>query len=145
MRLLLSFRVSPLVDLGHEKFTLLYDKLAVPGELRDTFRDVLQNDMRNIAGQKGKDCKYVHLSQVNSATLSLMQATDLLTGATWAAWEDAADRNPEREEARRALQEQIEAWAGGKLTHEDFHRTRYYSLWRWKPKDAKPVRTEIVG
>jgi hypothetical protein len=96
--------------------------------------------MRNISGQKRKRCEYTHLSQVNSATLPLMQATDLLTGATWAAWEDDPDRNPEREEARRVLQDQIEAWAGGTLTHEGFHRTRYYSLWRWEPKERTSER-----
>jgi hypothetical protein len=61
-----------------------------------------------------------------------MQATDLLTGATWAAWEKKADTS-KKKAARAAITAQIEAWAGGSLTDTHFERSRYYNLWAWRP------------
>jgi hypothetical protein len=133
MRLLLSHRLKHLVPLDHTRFTLLYDKLSVRRELQGTLRDVLRSDMSNISAAQRKRCTYEHLSQADSKTLNLMQVTDLMTGATWSAWEGDDSGSAEKRAARGALRERIEQWAGGRLTRESFRGSRFYSLWRWKP------------
>jgi hypothetical protein len=131
MRDLIRWRIDRWAAQGHKQYTLLYDKQAVKGKLAADFRDVVSYDMRNLASRI-PGCSFKHLSPVNSATLHLLQATDLLTGATRHAWEkDTASEK--KEAARRAMTEQVEAWAGNKLTYEYFKSDRYYSLWRWKP------------
>lgn len=137
MRLLLSHRVKHLVPLGHTEFTLLYDKLSVRRELQGTLRDVLRSDLSNISWAQRTDRSYDHLSQADSKTPNLMQVTDLMTGATWGAWEgDTNNGNAEKAAARGVLRKRIEGWAEGELTHESFRGSRYYSLWRWKPAAA---------
>ena len=132
MRLLLKERIKRFVSQGHRDFTLLYDKLSVERKLARGFRDVLSQDMENLRAAKGTECRFVHLSPVNSATVHLMQATDLLTGATRAAWEKRHDTSGKKA-ARQAVTEQIVAWAGGDLTDAGFSSTRYYNLWKWRP------------
>jgi uncharacterized protein DUF3800 len=133
MRDLIRWRIRHWAAQGHREFTLLYDKQAVKGKLATDFHDVVSSDMRNLA-TRVPGSSYKHLSPVNSATLHLLQATDLITGATRNAWEkDAASEK--KEAARQATREQIEDWAGGKLTYEYFKSDRYYSLWRWKPRE----------
>jgi hypothetical protein len=86
MRELIRWRTRRWAEQGHRNFTLLYDKQAVRKKLSGDFREIVSYDMLNLA--KGfPGCRYVHLSPVNSATLHLLQATDLLCGATWHAWE----------------------------------------------------------
>jgi hypothetical protein len=132
MRDLIRWRIRRWAGQGHKEYTLLYDKQAVKGKLATDFHDVVNYDMLNLATRVA-GCGYKHLSPVNSATIHLLQATDLMTGATRHAWEqDAASEK--KEAARCAITEQIETWAGDKLTYEYFKSDRYYSLWRWKPR-----------
>jgi hypothetical protein len=134
MRLLLKHRIRGLVDDGHRDFTVLYDKLAVRRDLVTAFRSYLQDDMTNLSVRRDTSCRFVHLAPVNSATLHLMQATDLLTGATWSAWDKTEDTGTNAD-ARQAITDQIVAWAGGSLTNTTFNKTRYYSLWKWRPSN----------
>jgi hypothetical protein len=128
VRQLLKHRIKG-VEEGHLDFTVLYDKLAVREELAKRFRGFLSEDMTKLSVRRDVKCRFVHLSPVNSATLHLMQATDLLTGATWSAWEKKQDSGANRA-ARQAITEQIVTWAGGSLTDTSFHSTRHYSLWK---------------
>lgn len=130
MRFLLRERIDRLVGLGHTEFTLLYDKLSVGRELERDLRDVLKSDLKNISGDRRIPCEFRHLSQVDSRTLHLMQVADLMTGATWHAWEGKGGGSEDKEAARRAIRAQIEEWAGGSLTYEHFRSERYYCLWR---------------
>jgi hypothetical protein len=136
MRLLLKYRIDGFVEEGHRAFTLLYDRLSsVRSELAGEFREVLVRDMQNVAIRRGVDCTFAHLSPVNSATLHLVQATDLLTGATRSAWEK--DPTPGgKQESREALIAQIVEWAGFSLTNTRLARKRYYNLWKWRPSGA---------
>jgi hypothetical protein len=135
MRMLLKQRIRRYVDQGHRDFSLLYDRLAVSREQAGEFHSILTTDMRKFADAKGAECRFEHLSQVNSAMLHLMQATDLLTGATWSAWEKAGGGG-KKATPRKAIREQIEEWADGLLTDTRFHSTRYYNLWRWEPAET---------
>jgi hypothetical protein len=129
MRLLLRERMKRWADQGTRKFTLLYDRVKGDQELRGTFTSVLRSDVRKMPG-----CELVHLSQVNSATSHLMQAVDLLTGATWSAWMKEPESSSTKRAARAAVTRQVEAWAGGPLTHTEFWSDRYYSLWKFEPR-----------
>jgi len=132
MRLLLRERIGRFVDQGHRDFPLLYDRLSVRSELAKDFREIVSSDMKRLAARRRVPCRFVHLSPVNSATLHLMQAADLLTGATWAAWEKKHDAGSKKA-ARQAVTDQITDWAGGRLTDTSFYSTRYYNLWGWRP------------
>lgn len=131
MRLLVKERSAVMAREGHADFTLLYDKLSVGTDRRKTFRDVLQNDMRGLARTRRNGCKYVHLSQANSAVTHLMQAVDLLTGATYAAWEKTLEGG--QGEARRQLCEQVEGWSNARLTNENLGWDHRLNIWRWRP------------
>jgi hypothetical protein len=111
MRLLLRERMKRWVDGGARNFTLLYDRVKGDQELRSDFTRFLRGDVRRMA-QQTPGCELVHLSQVNSATSHLMQATDLLTGATWAAWMNEPEANAKKRAARATLTKHIETWAG---------------------------------
>lgn len=132
MRMLLKERIRRLVEDGHRDYVLLYDKLSVSRPDASNFRSILKGDIERIAVAQGVSCKFDRLSQMNSAGLHLMQAADLLTGATWSAWEKA-DGSGKKAEARKALRGLIETWAGGVLTNTTFNSRRYYSLWLWEP------------
>jgi Protein of unknown function (DUF3800) len=126
MRMLVQKRLPVMVDAGHRDFTMVYDKLSVKGGHKRRFREFLLGDMERVALGKGVDCKYLHLSQGNSAAVSLLQAADLLTGATRATW--AGETGGPQGAAKRDLCSQIETWAGTTLL--DFSRgwNRYYNL-----------------
>jgi hypothetical protein len=91
--------------------------------------------MQKIAGKRGAKCRFVQLAPVNSAIVHLVQAADLLTGATHFAWENKSDASSKKT-TREALTHQIESWAGGPLT-KGFHSSRHYSLWIWKPRTTR--------
>jgi hypothetical protein len=134
MRYLLRERIRRFAKKDDPNYVILYDKLAVAKKHAATLRDVLKVDMSNLSLEKGFELRFDHLSQANSAILHLLQAADLLTGATRWAWEGAKGSG-KKAEARATLRSQIEDWAGGDLTYEDFAPGRYYSAWRWKPTD----------
>jgi hypothetical protein len=131
MRLLLRERMKRWADQGTRKFTLLYDRVKGDQELRGTFTSVLRSDVRKMPG-----CELAHLSQVNSATSHLMQAADLLTGATWSAWMKEPESSSTKRAARAAVTRQFEMWTGGALTRQDFWSDRYYSLWKFEPRSS---------
>jgi hypothetical protein len=133
MRLLLQKRIAGFVRGGHRDFTLLYDRLsAVPQPLARDFRRILADDMKRIAVGAGVKCQFVHLSPVNSAGVHLVQAADLLTGATRAAWQNEPATEA-KQAARDAVSSVITGWAGADLTHMGFSPSRYYNLWKWRP------------
>lgn len=134
MRQLLRERIRRFAKRDDPGFVILYDKLSVAKKHASTFREVLMADMSNLSLEKGFELRFDHLSQANSAILHLLQAADLLTGATRWAWEGAAGSG-KKAEARAKVRSQIEEWAGGDLTHESFPPGRYYSAWRWSPSE----------
>jgi hypothetical protein len=125
MRLLISKRLPVMADKGHSEFTLLWDKQPGKAALKSTFREVLINDMANVPGG---GCTWRHLSQANSAISHLLQLADMLTGATRYAWEPG--KTSAQSDARDALRDQIEVWAGGSLRRTSLRTDNYYNLWR---------------
>lgn len=138
MRMLVQKRLPTMVDRGHLDFTMLYDELSVKGDHKRRFREFMLGDMRNVASGKGVKCRYVHLSQGNSAVAHLLQATDLITGATRATWADELD-GPQGE-AKQAICKQVEGWADTTLL--DFRRgwNRYYNLFWMRFDKSRKTR-----
>jgi hypothetical protein len=134
MRQLLRERIRRFAKKDDPGYVILYDTLSVAKKHASTFRDILKTDMSNLSLEKGFELRFDHLSQANSAILHLLQAADLMTGATRWAWEGARSSG-KKAEARAEVRGQIEEWAGGDLTNENFPPGRYYSAWRWEPSD----------
>lgn len=132
MRQLLKGRILRFASKDNPDHVVLYDKLPMDEELVSDFRSYLKYDMGRISSRKGFDVRFTHLSQADSKILNLMQAADLLTGATCWAWEGGTGSGG-RANARRAIRKQIEEWAKGDLTNDSFYAGRYYSAWRWEP------------
>lgn len=138
MRMIIQKRLPTMVGNGHHDFTFVYDRLGVKGDHKKQFRKVLRADMEKVARTKGVDCKYAHLSQGNSAVVSLLQAVDLVIGATRAAWAEELDGANSK--AKYAICERIEKWAGVPLLDHGHGWNRHYNLFWMRFDKSRTTR-----
>jgi hypothetical protein len=134
VRMLLRNHIERFAARGHREFTVLYDKMSPRRELIREFRSVLESDIQKVADPLRDPCRFKQLSSVNSASRPLMQATDLYAGAIGSVWNGTRD-DSKKGEARRALREQLTAWAGCDLKTTSNPLPRH-DLWEWKPRGA---------
>lgn len=152
MRRTIQHRIGPRgVAIGQKDYVLLYDNVSGKDDIKQDFRNYLRSDLAAAArAQSAEGCQFRTITNASSKVVSLLQAVDLLTGATCAAWTGDRANNHAKQSAREVLTRRIEAWRGAPLTTEN--EMGPIDVWRhrWPPpaasgagRAAKPPATAL--
>ena len=130
MRRLIQYRIGPVgVANDHRRYTLLYDDVSGRGTIKADFERFLRTDLQAAAIEHNKtNCEFVQITKANSKIVHLLQAFDLLTGATCDAWIGVESGNERKRDARRGAIARVEQWRGRSLTVQ--HRRGPMDVWR---------------
>lgn len=140
MRRTIQYRIGRRgVAIGQRRFTLLFDDVSGKDDIKQRFRDYLRGDLAAAAREySAEGCEFAQITKASSKVVALLQAVDLVTGATCSAWTEERVANPDKQAARDAITAMLEGWRGAPLTAENERGA--IDIWRhrWKETSEPP-------